>query len=126
MKSLMSLGAMVGYPTFWGSTGRQGIVWAAAGGLLALLFTLHTAWNCAMVLIKRYQDPWKRNVAILALCLMAAALMEPYLFYTTFEYHVTNFLFFLCAGYLRHWREEDDRCVWDRLLRRVSPEKKPK
>lgn len=96
------------------------------GGLLALLFTLHTAWNCAMVLIKRYQDPWKRNVAILALCLMAAALMEPYLFYTTFEYHVTNFLFFLCAGYLRYWREEDDRCVWDRLLRRVSPEKKPK
>lgn len=34
---VMSLGAMVGYPTFWGSAGRQGIVWAAAGGLLALL-----------------------------------------------------------------------------------------
>ena len=34
---VMSLGAMVGYPAFWGSAGRQGIVWAAAGGLLALL-----------------------------------------------------------------------------------------
>ena len=34
---VMSLGAMVGYPTFWGSAGNQGIVWSAAGGLLALL-----------------------------------------------------------------------------------------
>lgn len=34
---LMGLGAMVGYPTFWGSRGNQGIVWSAAGGLLALL-----------------------------------------------------------------------------------------
>ena len=34
---IMSLGAMVGYPTFWGSAGNQGIVWSAVGGLLALL-----------------------------------------------------------------------------------------
>lgn len=34
---VMSLGAMVGYPTFWGQAGNQGIVWSAAGGLLALL-----------------------------------------------------------------------------------------
>ncbi len=34
---VMSLGAMAGYPTFWGRAGNQGIVWAAAGGLLALL-----------------------------------------------------------------------------------------
>ena len=34
---VMSLGAMVGYPTFWGSGGLQGIVWSAAAGLLALL-----------------------------------------------------------------------------------------
>ena len=34
---VMSLGAMVGYPTFWGSAGNQGIVWSAAAGLLALL-----------------------------------------------------------------------------------------
>ena len=34
---LMTLGAMVGYPTFWGAAGNQGIVWAAAGGLLALM-----------------------------------------------------------------------------------------
>ena len=34
---VMSLGAMAGYPAFWGSRGSQGIVWSAAGGLLALL-----------------------------------------------------------------------------------------
>ena len=34
---VMSLGAMAGYPAFWGSAGTIGIVWAAAGGLLALL-----------------------------------------------------------------------------------------
>ena len=34
---VMSLGAMMGYPAFWGSAGNPGIVWAASGGLLALL-----------------------------------------------------------------------------------------
>ena len=34
---LMTLGAMVGYPTFWGKAGLPGIVWSAAGGLLVLL-----------------------------------------------------------------------------------------
>ena len=34
---LMALGAMVGYPTFWGSAGNPGIVWSAAGGVLALM-----------------------------------------------------------------------------------------
>ena len=34
---LLALGAMAGYPTFWGSGGSQGIVWVAAGLLLVLL-----------------------------------------------------------------------------------------
>ena len=34
---LMTLGAMLGYPTFWGSAGNVGIVWSAAGGLLAMM-----------------------------------------------------------------------------------------
>lgn len=34
---LLGLGAMAGYPTFWGSGGNPGIVWSAAGALLALL-----------------------------------------------------------------------------------------
>ena len=34
---LMTMGAVLGYPTFWGRAGDPGIVWSAAGGLLALL-----------------------------------------------------------------------------------------
>ena len=34
---LITLGALAGYPTFWGSGGLQGIAWAASAGLLALL-----------------------------------------------------------------------------------------
>ena len=34
---LMALGAMLGYPTFWGNDGTPGIVWSAAGGLLAMM-----------------------------------------------------------------------------------------
>ena len=34
---LMALGAMLGYVTFWGSGGNPGIVWSAAGGLLAMM-----------------------------------------------------------------------------------------
>ena len=34
---LMALGAMLGYPTFWGELGNQGIVWSAAGGVLAMM-----------------------------------------------------------------------------------------
>lgn len=35
--AVMTLGAIVGYPVFWGRAGEQGILWAASGGLLALL-----------------------------------------------------------------------------------------
>ena len=35
--AVMTLGAIVGYPAFWGRAGEQGILWAASGGLLALL-----------------------------------------------------------------------------------------
>lgn len=34
---VMSLGSMLGYFVFWGAAGNQGLVWSAAGGLLALL-----------------------------------------------------------------------------------------
>ena len=34
---LMTLGAVLGYPTFWGSAGAQGIVWSVAAGVLAIL-----------------------------------------------------------------------------------------
>ncbi len=35
--AVMTLGAMAGYPAFWGQAGLQGIVWSAAAGLLSAL-----------------------------------------------------------------------------------------
>lgn len=35
---VMALGAMAGYRLFWGEAGLQGVVWAAGGCLLALIF----------------------------------------------------------------------------------------
>ena len=34
---LMALGAVLGYPTFWGMAGTPGIVWSVVGGVLAVL-----------------------------------------------------------------------------------------
>ena len=78
------------------------------GFLIAVVFTLIIAWNCLMTLLKHYEDAWKRNVALLALLLMAASCLEPYLFYTYTDYHPYNLLFFLCAGYLAHWQKADN------------------
>ncbi len=88
------------------------------GFLIALLFTLMTAWNCLIVLLKHYQNIWKRNVAILALCLLAAAMLEPYLFYTTVDYNLVDVIFFMCAGYLAYWQEEDNRHIMEIIRNR--------
>ena len=94
------------------------------GFLLALLFTVVTLWNCLIILLKDHQNIWKRNVALLALCLMGASVLEPYLFYTTFEYHLVDVLFFLCAGYLVHWQEADNRRMLMAIRSKLSTKKK--
>ena len=90
------------------------------GFLIAVLITGLTIWNCLIILLKHYRDIWKRNVALLTLCLMIAAMLEPYLFYTTIDYHLIDFLFFLCAGYLAHWQEVDNRYIVDSICRNIS------
>ena len=94
------------------------------GFLIAVLFTLITLWNCVILLLKHYRDFWKRNVAMLTLCLLAAAVLEPYLFYTTIDYHAIDLLFFLCAGYLAHWQKADNYHILMALQSRISSLKK--
>lgn len=94
------------------------------GFLIAMLFTLLTLWNCMILLLKHYRNFWKRNVAILTLCLMAAAVLEPYLFYTTIIYHPIDLLFFLCAGYLAHWQKADNDHILAVIQSRISSFKK--
>ena len=90
------------------------------GFLMAVVFTLMTAWNALIVLLRHYQDVWKRSAAILALWLLAASVLEPYLFYSTYYFHLTDFIFFLCAGYLAYWQEEDNRRIMRWIRSRLS------
>ena len=94
------------------------------GFALAMLFTLTTIWNCLVILVKHHRDSWKRNVALLALCILVASVLEPYLFYTTVAYHLVDFLFFLCAGYLLHWQEADNQYIISWIRSKVSLSKK--
>lgn len=89
------------------------------GFAIAVLFTLMTVWNCLVILLMHHGDIWKRSVALLALCLMAAAVLEPYLFYTTIDYHAIDFLFFLCAGYLAHWQAEGQHRILAAIRSRI-------
>lgn len=89
------------------------------GFMMALAFTLLALWNSLTVLLKYPMDVCKRTVALLVLCLLAAALMEPYLFLTMADYHIFNFVFFLCTGYLVQWQKADDRTL-RQVLRTAS------
>jgi O-antigen ligase len=81
------------------------------GFLIAVLITVVTGWNCLIILLKHHQDIWKRNTAILTLCILASAFLEPYLFYTWVDYHLVELLLFLCAGYVALWQEADNRHI---------------
>ena len=94
------------------------------GFLIAMLFTLTAVWNSLIILLKYNQDIWKRNVALLTLCLLAASVLEPYLFYTTSDYHLTDMLFFLCSGYMVHWVEADNCRIMNWIRSRLFFSKK--
>ena len=79
------------------------------GFAIAMVFTVITLWNGIVILLKYPLDVWKRTTAMLTLCMMAASFMEPYLFLPPLDYYLFNFVFLLCAGYLLHWQEEDNR-----------------
>lgn len=73
------------------------------GLLLALVLTALTVWNAA-VLLWRNDDLYRSCVAMVALCLMGCAVLEPYLFVVNIQFHYFDFLFLMCLGYLNQWR----------------------
>lgn len=81
------------------------------GFAIAMVFTLLALWNSLVILLKHSTDVWKRNTALLVLCMMVVSIMEPYLFLPPKNYEIFNFIFFLYVGYLAHWQEEDNRKV---------------
>lgn len=79
------------------------------GFVIAMVYTLITLWNGIVILLKHPLDVWKRTIAMVTLCMLAASFMEPYLFLPPLNYYLYNFIFLLCAGYLVHWQAEDNR-----------------
>ena len=71
----------------------------------ALVITVLAVWSAAVVLW-RNTDLWKSCVALLTLCLLGCALLEPYLFVADVSYFYLDFLFLMCLGYLSLWRGE--------------------
>lgn len=75
------------------------------GLLLALVFTGMAAWHI-WVTFWGNTHLGQKVIAMLVLVLMGAGILEPYLFFTDIFYHYTDFIFFLCLGYLVHWRSD--------------------
>ena len=71
----------------------------------ALAITVLAVWSAAVVLW-RNTDLWKSCVALLSLCLLGCAMLEPYLFVVDVSYYYLDFLFLMCLGYLCLWRVE--------------------
>ena len=75
------------------------------GLLAALALTGLAVWNGA-VLLWRNADLLQSCVAMVVLCLMGCAVMEPYLFVANAQFHYFDFLFLLCLGYMDQWRRQ--------------------
>ncbi len=75
------------------------------GFIISLLFTAQALWSAAYLLLSRKADLWKKIIAMLVLCLLASAMMEPFLFMTSTYHNFSDFIFLLCLGYLILWRK---------------------
>ena len=80
---------------------RMGLPGLAA----ALALTVLAVWSAAVVLW-RNTDLWKSCIALLSLCLLGCAMLEPYLFVVDVSYFYLDFLFLTCLGYLSQWRKD--------------------
>lgn len=76
--------------------GRPGLV-------MALAFTVISVWSAARLVLGKKTELWKKIVAMTTMCVLVAGFLEPYLFITNVYYHILDFVFFFCTGYLDYW-----------------------
>lgn len=76
--------------------GRPGLV-------LSLVFTVISVWSAAKLVLQKKTDLWKKIIAMTTMCVLVAGFLEPYLFITNVYYHIIDFVFFFCTGYLDYW-----------------------
>ena len=76
------------------------------GLLLALVYTLVGFWNMWKLVWRPQEDLGKKIVALIALCIMLASILEVYIFTPGMGSTFSNFAFFLCLGYLVQWNAD--------------------
>lgn len=76
------------------------------GFILVLLFSWNATWSSFRMLWHNGVGMFRKNIALLTLATMVAALLEPCLFITYTEWSFSDFFFFLCLGYLFLWNKE--------------------
>lgn len=74
------------------------------GLMIALVFTGISVCSAWTVVFSPRAELWKKLIAGLTMCILACGFLEPYLFITNVYYHIIDFVFFFCTGYLDHWR----------------------
>lgn len=73
------------------------------GLLFSLIFTVISVWSGVKLIFRKDTEIWKKVIVMTTMCLLAAGFLEPYLFITNVYYHVIDFMFFFCTGYLDYW-----------------------
>ena len=76
------------------------------GFLLVLFFSWNATWSSLRLLWHKDTGLFRKNVALLTLSTMVAAMLEPCLFITYTEWSFSDFFFFLCLGYLTQWNKQ--------------------
>jgi O-antigen ligase len=72
------------------------------GLLMSLVFTVLAVFSAAKLLFSPV-ELWKKIIAMLTVCVLSTGFLEPYLFITNVYYHILDFVFFFCTGYLDYW-----------------------
>jgi O-antigen ligase len=73
------------------------------GLVMALAFTGMAVISAAKLLLNMETELWKKVIAMTTICVMGTGFLEPSLFGGKSFYHVIDFLFFFCTGYLDYW-----------------------
>lgn len=76
------------------------------GLLVAVVYTLIAVWNLLLVMFRKNEDLSRKVVAMMVVCLLAASILEVYLFTGEDLSNCENFLFFLLTGYLIQWNRK--------------------
>ena len=71
--------------------------------LMSLVYTLLAVVNAVWLMFRKNMELNKKIVALMVMCMLAAGILEPYLFAGEMTTSFVNFLFFFCTGYLMQW-----------------------